>query len=709
MRPGRPYPLGATWDGAGVNVALFSEHATAVELCLFDSEDHRHETRRMALRERTDQIWHAYLPDLRPGQLYGYRVHGPYNPKAGDRFNPAKLLFDPYARAIAGTITLSDATYGYRREHPDDLVPDDRDSAPFLPKSVVVDRAFDWGEDRPPRTPWTSTVIYELHVKGFTAIHPDVPAPLRGTYAGLAAPATVEYLARLGITAVELLPIHHSVTERVLLEGGLSNYWGYNSIGFFAPDARFAASGDSGQQVAEFKAMVRALHRAGLEVILDVVYNHTAEGHHLGPTLCFRGIDNAAYYRLADDRHYYVDYTGCGNTFNTAHPRALQLLMDSLRYWILEMHVDGFRFDLTPALAREERDFDRGSAFFDAVNQDPVISQVKLIAEPWDLGDGGYQIGNFPPGWAEWNGRYRDAIRRYWRGDDWQAGEVTRRVLGSRDLYEPSARGPCASINFTTSHDGFTLADLVSYNHKHNEQNGEDNRDGSDDNASWNCGVEGPSDDPRVVELRERQMRNALATLCLSQGVPMLCAGDEIARTQGGNNNPYCQDNEISWFPWTISVSGRAQLEFVRRLLRLRREHPVFRRRTFPSEQGTPGAARRPSAWFGPDGQPLPVNLDGSFRCLGLRLDGSADDEMDECGTPVRDDTFLVLFNADRASFPFALPADETGRGWHVVLDTRISEVGDRPERVRAGGPYELGGHSLAVLRRDTAEGGWRA
>src|SRR5215468_10398747 len=551
-RPGRPYPLGATWDGSGVNFALFSEHATAVELCLFDAVDPARETRRIAVTERSDQIWHVYLPEARPGLLYGYRVHGPYAPADGHRFNAAKVLLDPYAIAIAGSVTWNGALFGYRPgEAEESAVPDERDSAAYIPKCVVAETAFSWGDDKLLRTPWHKTVIYEVHVEGFTARHPQVPPELRGTYAGLVSPPALEHLKRLGVTAVELLPVHHSVTEQHLVERGFTNYWGYNSIGYFAPDSRFASTGVQGEQVAEFKSMVKRLHQAGIEVILDVVYNHTAEGNHGGPTLCFRGIDNAAYYRLeADDRRRYRDYTGCGNTLNLTHPRVLQLLMDSLRYWVVDMHVDGFRFDLVSALARELHEVDRLGAFFDLLRQDPVLNQVKLIAEPWDLGAGGYQVGNFPAGWAEWNDKYRDTIRAYWKGDGGLIGEFARRITGSSDLYGRSGRRPYASVNYVAAHDGFTLTDLVSYNEKHNEANLEDNRDGHNHNLSWNCGVEGPTDDPAIRALRARQKRNLLGTLLLSQGVPMLLAGDELGRTQRGNNNAYCQDNEISWVDW---------------------------------------------------------------------------------------------------------------------------------------------------------------
>jgi glycogen operon protein len=702
-RPGSPYPLGATWDGAGVNFALFSEHASAVDLCVFDSGDPSHEQHRVRMLDYTDQVWHVQLPEARPGLLYGYRVHGPSEPGEGHRFNPAKLLLDPYAKAISGQLKWDDAVFGYPiGGEAQDLAVDERDSAPFMPKAVVVDPAFSWGDDRPPRTPWHRTVIYEVHVKGFTARHPDVPRELRGTYAGLSSPAAVEYLRRLGVTAVELLPVHQSVTDRPLAERDLVNYWGYNSIGFFCPDARFAASSDRGAHVAEFKTMVKILHQAGIEVILDVVYNHTAEGNHLGPTLCFRGIDNAAYYRLvAGDARYYMDYTGCGNTLNMTHPRTLQLIMDSLRYWVLEMHVDGFRFDLASALAREFHDVDRLSAFFDVIHQDPVVSQVKLIAEPWDLGEGGYQVGNFPAGWAEWNGKYRDAIRRYWKGDERQVAELGYRLTGSSDLYEPGGRRPSASINFVTAHDGFTLADLTSYNDKHNEANGEDNRDGTDDNASWNCGVEGPTDDPGVIALRERQMRNFLATLFLSQGIPMLCGGDEMARTQGGNNNAYCQDTEISWFAWPPSRAALRQIDFTRRLIRLRLDQPVFHRRRFFQGRRIHGSQVKDLSWFRPDGKEMTEDeWNNDFtRCLGLRLAGDAIEELDEMGRAIVGDTFLLLLNAHHEAIDFTLPAHRARVRWALVLDTRQWDVPPRARAFRAGGQYELEGRSLAVLR----------
>jgi isoamylase len=703
IKPGAPYPLGATWDGAGVNFALFSEHATGVELCLFDPGDPARERHRVRMPEHTDQVWHVYLPEARPGVLYGYRVDGPYDPGAGHRFNASKLLIDPYAKAISGAVTWNDAVFGHRvGTEAADLAPDARDSAPYMPRSVVVDPDFSWGDDRRPSTAWHKTIIYEVHVKGFTACHPEVPRALRGTYAGLASPAAVLYLTRLGITAVELLPVHQAVTEKPLADRGLTNYWGYNSIGFFSPDHRFASAGQRGEQVAEFKRMVKTLHQAGIEVILDVVYNHTAEGNYLGPTLCFRGIDNAAYYRLApDDRRRYLDYTGCGNTLDTTHPRTLQLIMDSLRYWVLEMHVDGFRFDLAAALARGSHDVNRFSGFFDVIHQDPVVSQVKLIAEPWDLGAGGYQVGNFPVGWAEWNDKYRDTIRRYWRGDERQVAELGSRLAGSSDLYEPGGRRPSASVNFVTAHDGFTLADLVSYGGKRNERNGEDNRDGTDDNASWNCGAEGPTEDPLITERRERQMRNFLVTLFLSQGIPMLCGGDEIARTQFGNNNAYCQDNEVSWFSWRPSRSALRQLEFTRRLIRLRLAEPVFHRRRFWEGSRIHGSAVKDLSWFRPDGKEMTEEEwnNGFTRCLGLRLAGDAIAEMDEAGRPIVGDTFLLLANAHHEPIAFLLPAHEARLRWGLVLDTRGWVMEPRAPAFPAGDQYLLDGHSLAVLR----------
>ena len=701
--PGQPYPLGATWDGAGVNFALFSEHATGVELCLFDGEDGNQEGPSIPLTEQTDHVWHTYLPEVRPGQRYGYRVQGPYDPAAGHRFNPAKLLLDPYARAIAGAIRWSDELFGYAIGHPDaDLIRDDRDSAPFLPKCVVIDPAFSWGNDTPPRIPWHQTVIYELHVKGFTARHPQVPQELRGTYAGLACPAVIDYLHSLGITAVELIPVQQFVADRHLVERGLTNYWGYNTIGFLAPESRYSSSGVLGEQVAEFKTLVRILHREGIEVILDVVYNHTGEGSHMGPTLAFRGIDNAAYYRLMnDDGRYYMDYTGTGNTLNMTHPRTLQLIMDSLRYWVQEMRVDGFRFDLASTLARELHEVDRLGAFFDIIHQDPVLSQVKLIAEPWDLGEGGYQVGNFPVLWAEWNGEYRDTVRRFWKGDGEQVSALGYRLMGSSDLYEHGGRRPYASINFLTAHDGFTLRDLVSYNDKHNEANGEENRDGHNDNISWNCGVEGPTDDPAILALRARQQRNFLTTFILSQGVPMLLAGDEIGRTQQGNNNAYCQDNEISWIDWQIDRTGRELLDFTRRLLWLRYEHPVLRRRKFFQGRNLRGSEVKDLTWFRPDGKEMTDEDWGNpfARCLGLRLAGDAIDEVDERGNHIIDDTLLMLLNAHHEPIPFVIPAHRARVRWELLLDTQ-DPTGIRQQRpLRGGETYALEARSLALLR----------
>ncbi len=701
--PGRSYPLGAIFDGGGVNFALFSEHATGVELCLFDDPAAPVERERIPLAERTDLVWHGYLPDLGPGQCYGYRVHGPYEPERGQRFNPMKLLIDPYARALTGALRWTDEIFGYRVDDPaGDLSRDDRDSAPFVPRSVVVDDAFDWGDDRQLRRPWHQTLIYELHVKGFTVRHPGIPPDVRGTYAALAAPAALDHLASLGVTAVELLPVYHHVDEQALVTRGLTDYWGYNPIAFFAPDARYASTGARGEQVIEFKRMVKTLHRAGIEVILDVVYTHTAEGNHLGPTLGFRGIDNDAYYRLVPDQpRRYVDYTGCGNTLNMRQPRAIQLLMDSLRYWVLEMHVDGFRFDLAPALARGAHDVDRLSTFFEVIHQDPVISQVKLIAEPWDLGEGGYQVGHFPGGWAEWNGRYRDAVRRYWRGDRVPVAELAYRLTGSSDLYQSDGRRPYASVNFVTAHDGFTLADLVGYDAKHNELNGEGNRDGTDDNLSWNCGAEGPTGDPAVLALRERQQRNFLATLLLSQGVPMLCGGDEIGRTQRGNNNAYCQDNELSWFDWTLDERGaRRLLAFTRRLIRLRHEHPEFHRRKFFQGRPLCAAGMKDLVWFDADGGEMtPAEWQQStLPAFGFRLCGQAMDEVDEHGEVITDDTLLVLFNGRAEDVAFVLPDAHPGRRWEVLVDTACHRDEPGP-RFDVAAKMALAARSLVLLR----------
>ncbi len=708
--PGQPYPLGATWDGAGTNFALFSENATAVELCLFDSNNANCQIESIRLIEQTDHVWHVYLPEARPGLLYGYRVHGPYEPRQGHRFNPAKLLLDPYAKAINGSIQWSNALFGYTIGDPRaDLSRDERDSSAGLPKCVVIDPRFDWQGDARPRTPWHKTLIYELHVKGFTARHPDVPEELRGAYAGLAHPAVIEYLQTLGITAVELLPIHQCVEDKHLIDRGLTNYWGYNSIGYFAPDCRYSSSGCAGQQVIEFKRMVKALHAAGIEVILDVVYNHTGEGSHFGPTLCFRGIDNAAYYRLvADDPRYYMDYTGCGNTLNMTHPRSLQLIMDSLRYWVQEMHVDGFRFDLASALARELDEVDRLGAFFDIIHQDPVISQAKLIAEPWDLGEGGYQVGNFPVLWAEWNGIYRDTVRSFWRGDEGSVPDLAWRLTGSSDLYERGGRRPHASINFITAHDGFTLADLVSYNEKHNEANGDENRDGHDHNLSWNCGVEGPTDDPAVVALRARQQRNLLATLMFSQGVPMLQAGDEMGRTQNGNNNAYCQDNETTWLDWNLDEPQRQLLEFTKRLIRLFHQHPVLRRRKFFQGRRIRGSGTRDLVWNRIDGNEMTeADWSSSFaRTIALRLSGEAIEEVDRYGNRITDDTLLILMSAHDEPLPFTLPAHRDDVEWELMLDTRTARgEPEQPLTARGGDVYEMEARSLALFRLRTRAG----
>ncbi len=669
--PGEPYPLGATWDGKGVNIALFSEHAEQVELCLFDKSGQR-ELRRVRLPEYTNEVWHAYLPDIRPGQLYGYRVYGPYEPERGHRFNHHKLLLDPYAKAFDGTLEWNDTHFGYVvGDEKQDLSFDTRNNARWMPKCKVVDTAFTWGEDRPPRSEWHSSIIYEMHVRGFTIRHPELSDEVRGTFAGLAAPQIIEYLSSLGITAVELLPIHAFVDERVLSDKGLRNYWGYNPIAFFAPEPRYLSSGALG----EFKTMVQLLHDAGIEVILDVVYNHTAEGNQMGPTLSFRGIDNVSYYRLVsgDERHY-VDFTGTGNALNLHHPRVLQLVMDSLRYWVEEMHVDGFRFDLAVTVARERTAFDRQSGFLDAVRQDPVLSRVKLIAEPWDVGEGGYQLGSFPPGWAEWNDRYRDVVRRFWKGDTGLLGEFASRMTGSSDIFDRKGRRTWASINFVTAHDGFTLHDLVSYNDKHNEANLEDNRDGSDANHSWNCGVEGPTDDAAINRLRQQQKRNLLATLLLSQGIPMLVAGDEFGRSQNGNNNAYCQDNEISWIHWEkIGPAESELLEFVRDLIELRRKHVVFHRNRFFHGRLIPGTELCDITWLRRDGAQLD-NEDwhaSEQRFLSFLLCGEAGNyHLTALGEPQPDDTFLVALNADPESLAYTLPPLAGEAAWQLLLDT---------------------------------------
>ena len=685
--PGAAYPLGATYDGAGTNVSLFSEVAEAVDLCLFDDEG---DESRIPLTEIDAFCWHAYLPSVAPGQRYGFRVHGPWVPERGWRANPAKLLLDPYAKAIDGVMHPHPSALAYQPGDPQ--ARDDVDSAPHSPKSVVHYPFFDWSSERRPDRALHESIIYEVHVKGFTARHPGIPEALRGTYSGLAHPAAIEHLTDLGVTTVELLPVHQFVHDAHLLERGLRNYWGYNSIAFFAPHNEYAAKGQRGEQVSEFKAMVRALHEADLEVILDVVYNHTAEGNHWGPTLSFRGIDNPAYYRLVpDDRRHYYDTTGTGNSLNMAHPQTLQLVMDSLRYWVLEMHVDGFRFDLASTLARQFHEVDKLSAFFDLIHQDPVISQVKLIAEPWDLGEGGYQVGNFPPKWSEWNGRYRDTVRDFWRGEPHTVAEMASRLTGSSDLYQADARRPVASINFVTAHDGFTLRDLVSYEQKHNDANGEGNGDGEDTNRSWNCGVEGDSDDPDVGRCRSAQQRNLLATLLLSQGVPMLLAGDEIGRTQRGNNNGYCQDNELSWHDW--DAVDHDLLVFTKRLVELRQRHPTFRRRRY--FHGRPIRGTVDLGWCKPDGTEMTDDdwSDGHARSIGLFLNGESITELDPRGQPVVDDSFLLLLNAHHEPISWTLPL-QWEREWQVVLTTVEAEL----EGTRPDGSLDVPARSVVVL-----------
>ena len=697
--PGAPSPLGATWDGVGVNFALFSEHATRVELCLFDSPAAESESLTIPLTEHTDMVWHGYLPDVRPGQLYGFRVHGPYEPHNGHRFNPNKVVLDPYARVVGREPQWNECMFGFRTGQ-DDTSFDDRDSAAHAPLAAVVDSAFTWGEDRPLRTPWHETLIYELHVKGFTARHPEIPEPLRGTYLGLASEPAIQHLVSLGVTAVELMPVHYHVDDWHLVQRGLGNYWGYNTLAYFAPDSRYATGASPLECVREFKMMVRALHAAGLEVILDVVYNHTAEGNHLGPTVSLRGIDNSAYYRLQPHApRYYQDFTGCGNTLNMRSPRVLQLIMDSLRYWVTEMHVDGFRFDLASALARELHAVDKLGAFFDIIHQDPILSQVKLIAEPWDLGEGGYQVGNFPTKWTEWNGKYRDAVRRFWRGDGGTLSELATRLSGSSDLYEQSGRRPYASVNFITAHDGFTLADLVSYNGKQNEANGEHNADGENHNLSWNCGAEGPTLDRRVLDLRAMQRRNFMATLLFSVGVPMLSGGDEMCRTQGGNNNAYCQDNEVSWTDWTMTPERQDFLAFTRRVIRIWKNYPVLRRRTFFQGRSIRGAEVLDIAWLDAAGAEMTDETWNSpdVHALGVRLNGDAIQEVNERGERIVGDTLLLIFNAGDEAITFVLPPIATVERWDTLLDT--ADPWQPPRRLRGDDRYELHSRSMAVMQ----------
>jgi isoamylase len=694
--PGRPYPLGATWDGSGVNFALFSEHAEKVELCIFDARGHR-ELRRIALPEYTDQVWHCYLPDAGPGTLYGYRVYGPYDPARGHRFNHYKLLIDPYAKRLHGTLRWTDANFGYHLGSPrGDLSFDRRDNAAAIPKCVVVDTAFSWGNDSRLHTRWPNTIIYELHVRGFTMKHPRVPPELRGTFAGLSTPAVIEHLVHLGISAVELMPVHAFVDDRLLVEKGLRNYWGYNSIGFFAPEPRYL----SGNSLGEFKTMVKRLHEAGIEVFLDVVYNHTAEGNHLGPTLSFRGIDNASYYRLSEDPRYYHDYTGCGNTLNLKHPRVLQMVTDSLRYWANEMHVDGFRFDLAPAIVRRDEAFDWwSSGFMLSLLQDPVLARVKLIAEPWDLGPNGYQLGNFPPGWSEWNDKYRDAVRRFWRGTDGMLPELAFRLTGSSDIFDAHGRRPRSSVNFVTAHDGFTLNDLVSYDRKHNEANLENNSDGTDENYSWNCGTEGPSADAAIENLRAQQKRNMVAMLLLSQGTPMLLAGDELNHTQHGNNNAYCQDNEMSWISWNEN-DDPGFLDFVRMLIGIRKQHPVFRRTRFFHGQVTEQGLQD-IRWILPDGEEITVEgwQDASRRAFGALLGGETGDRfVSLSGYPEFDDTFLMIVNAHDRDVDFHLPEAGSFHRWELVFETALPHPNLPGTRWAMGGTYKLRSRTLALL-----------
>lgn len=699
--PGHPYPLGATWDGNGVNFALYADNATKVELCFYSSVTSKRESTKIVIQERTHQIWHAYIPNIKPGQLYGYRVHGPYEPHNGHRFNHHKLLIDPYARAISGNINWHDSLFGYDLKGGGNNNAMSRsDSGPHIPKSVVINPLFDWEGDTPPKTPYHKTIIYETHIKGFTYLHPDIPDNIKGTYAAICHPVTIQYLNDLGITAIELMPVHHYIIDEQLVEKGLTNYWGYNSIGYFAPDVRYSSGDGLGEQVNEFKRMVKELHVAGIEVILDVVYNHTGEGNQKGPTVSFRGIDNASYYRLTQDKRFYMDYTGTGNTLNVMMPNVLRLIMDSLRYWILEMHVDGFRFDLASTLARELHEVDRLGSFFDIIHQDPVISQVKLIAEPWDIGEGGYMVGKFPPGWAEWNGKYRDCLRDYWRGAESMLGEFAQRFTGSPDLYQSDSRRPTASINFITAHDGFTLHDLVSYNDKHNEANGEDNRDGDSHNRSWNCGIEGPTDNPVINDLRQRQKRNLLTSLFLSQGVPMLVAGDEFGRTQKGNNNAYCQDNEVSWLNW--ANADKDLLQFTKALIHLRKKHPAFRRRRWFQGQQINHAGLEDIGWFQPDGSEMThENWQHDFaKSLGVFLNGNAIRSKGPRGEQIKDNSFYVIFNAHHDKLDFKLPALKYGQLWTIVLDTASNQANIKKGIFKACQNFEVEGRSIMLLEQ---------
>jgi isoamylase len=699
--PGRPYPLGATFDGAGVNFALFSEFATKAELCLFENEEATKESQCLTLPEHTDLIWHGYIPSLEPGQLYGYRMHGPYEPEKGHRFNPNKVVLDPYAKSIGRIAKWDDSLFGYKIGS-DDLSFDERDNAAFCALGSTIDTAFTWGDDRRPRTPWHKTLIYEAHVKGLTKLHPEVEEDRRGTYSGLMSEPVIAHLRRLGVTAIELMPVHAHIDDRHLLEKGLTNYWGYNTLNYFAPHREYSCHGSARESVREFKTMVRTLHAAGIEVILDVVYNHTCEGNHQGPTLSFRGIDNFNYYRLTEEnKRYYMDFTGCGNTLNMVQPRVLQLIMDSLRYWVLEMHVDGFRFDLAAALARELHGVNRLGAFLDIIHQDPVLSQVKLIAEPWDVGPGGYQVGNFPVLWTEWNGLYRDTVRRFWKGDGNIARDVATRLTGSSDLYEHTGRKPYASINFITAHDGFVLQDLVSYDKKHNEANGEDNRDGADDNNSWNCGVEGPADDASINILRMRQKRNLIATLLFSQGVPMIVGGDELSHSSNGNNNTFCQDNELTWLNWQLSEPKKAFLDFVCRCTQIWKEQPTLQRRNFFLGRAIRGKDIKDITFFEPTGTEMSDEAWGAgfVKCIGMRLAGDLLTDVDEKGNAIKGDTLLLILNAHWEEIPFTMPSTTAGDLWQTLVDTNEPERPPIPRIRKAGEKFPLFGRSLALLR----------
>lgn len=701
IRPGAPYPLGSTWDGEGVNFAIFSENATKVELCLFENAEAKAENVKIEIEEVSHNIWHVYVQGIKPGQLYGYRFHGPYEPEKGHRFNPNKLVIDPYAKALSGTIDWDDSLFAYEiGNEQEDLSFSEKDSAPHLPKSIVIDPAFDWENVTAPKIPYHDTIIYEAHVKGLTKLHPEVPAEIQGTYAGIAHPVMIQYLKDLGITAIELMPVHHFVSDRHLLEKGLTNYWGYNTLGFFAPDVRYASNSEAGAHVLEFKNMVKSLHQAGIEVILDVVYNHTAEGNHLGPTFSFKGIDNKSYYRLEPEQpRHYRDYTGTGNTINTQLPNVLGMIMDSLRYWITEMHVDGFRFDLASTLARTLDETDTLGSFFNIIYQDPIISQVKLIAEPWDIHEDGYMVGKFPPGWAEWNDQYRDCVRAYWHGDERTLSEFAQRFTGSPDLYQGGYRSPMASVNLITAHDGFTLHDLVSYNEKHNEANGEDNKDGNNDNNSWNCGVEGATDDQAIIDLRNKQKRNFLTTLFLSQGVPMLVAGDELGRTQGGNNNAYCQDNEISWIHW--ETADQQLLDFTRSLIWFCKKHPSFRRRRWFQGLPVTGSDVEDIRWYSPDGNLMSEeNWEHDFaKSLGVYLNGKGIRCVNYDGRKITDDSFYIIFNAHEEALDYVLPADQCHNNWKKVIDTSDGFIGEDKEEFEPGSSIKVQGRSVLVLK----------